>query len=112
MPRAVAPPPSRSHARQPNREVPRLSTAARPPSSHSLHLPLFPLADAPERPLRQKLPGPRHYHLQPLTRSAPDHHHVLAHTHHTTLLPCLDPIHIMQQHHNVSYFHFERLLVP
>src|SRR5271165_1681683 len=68
----------------------------------------FPGTQTAEELLRKNLPGARHNYLQAVARSAADHDHVVAQTHYSTLMPCLDPIHILYQHDYLSYLHCGR----
>src|SRR5271165_1836719 len=68
----------------------------------------FPGTQTAEELLRKNLPGARHNYLQAVARSAADHDHVVAQTHYSTLVPCLDPIHILYQHDYLSYLHCGR----
>src|SRR5271165_1080629 len=65
----------------------------------------FPGTQTAEELLRKNLPGARHNYLQAVARSAADHDHVVAQTHYSTFVPCLDPIHILYQHDYLSYLH-------
>jgi hypothetical protein len=89
-----------------HRATRRSSAVAHLRSPHSSQFPSFPRAQTTEEFPRENLPGVRQDQVQAFRRLAIDREHVVAYTHDATFSAGFEPIHLVNQHDQVSYFHF------